>query len=698
VGIDGKLLYTPDRVVGAKLDTRQSDRASTWRVGSPDDARFAAGVEPAAVFRKSKPSDLARIGSWQWDAPVRHVVYLRLPQPLAAGKRYVVKADGLGLAEQSFVYDPSALRSEAVHVSHLGFRPDDPSKVAFLSCWLGSGGPVEYRVGTPFQVVDAQTGRPALEGKVALSKAADDKTEDAYNRNYNGVDVYLMDFSSLERPGTYRVSVEGIGCSYPFEIADDVWRKAFVVSARGFYHQRSGIELGPPYTAFRRPRPFHPADGVEVFHSNAALMDTGNGLNHSDSNFGVLVANGTDKPVANAWGGYMDAGDWDRRIQHLDVSRLLLELADIAPDFFAKVSLNIPESSNDLPDVVDEALFNLDCYRRMQTPEGGIRGGIESAEHPRHGEGSWQESLRIYAYAPGVWSSYLYAGVAARAARWLEGRKPELAAVYRQSAVRAMLWAEAKLPERAGKKDPHDVRDARNLAAAELFRLTGVKRWHDLFLDTTVMKDPKADLFRWQHHEQREAAWVYARTDWPGMDPTVKQNCLAATLREADERVAWGERTGFRWTKYPWHPTSWGALSSPDGLSLVRAHLATGDPKYLRTLVLACQTGGGANPVNLCYTTGLGHDWPQHPLHIDSRITHQPPPPGLTVGGPIDVASHKDNWAQKIVARWCHPPVDRWPTIEAYWDVFWYPPMCEFTVHTPMAGNAYVWGYLAARR
>ena len=36
--------------------------------------------------------------------------------------------------------------------------------------------------------------------------------------------------------------------------------------------------------------------------------------------------------------------------------------------------------------------------------------------------------------------------------------------------------------------------------------------------------------------------------------------------------------------------------------------------------------------------------------------------------------------------------------MEAFWDVFWDPLVCEYTVHKPMAGTAYVWGYLAARK
>jgi endoglucanase len=299
------------------------------------------------------------------------------------------------------------------------------------------------------------------------------------------------------------------------------------------------------------------------------------------------------------------------------------------------------------------------------------------------------------AYAPGVWSSYVYAGTAAQAAHWLGTTDTQLSAVYRESALRAMTWAEGNFDD--GAEYPHAVSDARNLAAAELFRLTGDRLWHDLFAETTVFKAPGQDLFVWQDHEQRDAPWVYVRTDRPGMDPALKANCRAAILKEADNRVTSGGRTGFRWTKYDWQPGSWGAFSAPDGVSLVRAHILTGEERYLRTLVLACQLGAGANPVNICYTTGAGHDWPRNPLHIDSRITGQPAPPGLTVGGPIDVESHKDYWAQKIVARYCYPDVQQWPTLEAYWDVFWYPPMCEYTVQTPMARNAYVWGYLAAR-
>jgi endoglucanase len=393
----------------------------------------------------------------------------------------------------------------------------------------------------------------------------------------------------------------------------------------------------------------------------------------------------------------MDAGDWDRRIQHLIVSRYLLDLADLFPDTFAQIGLNIPESKGGLPDVVSEALFNLDCYRRMQTADGGIRGGIESSQHPREGEGSWQESLTVLAYAPGVWSSHWYAGVAARAAYWLQSRAPERAAVYRDSALRAMEYAEKHWADLGEIKPRTDsVADLRNLAAIELFRLTGDERLHQLFLKTTAFRDPKADLFVWQKHSQGDAAWIYARLNEKTIDQTIQTNCRNAILREADNRVRSCQKSGYRWAKYEWMPPIGGAFSAPDGVSLVRAHALTGDEEYLRSAILACQVGLGANPIDLCYTTGMGHKSPLHPLHIDSRMTDQPPPPGLTVFGPVGTKRGKGEWGQKLANEVLYPKFEEWPTLEAYWDIFWYPSMCEFTVQTPMAQNAYVWGYLAA--
>ena len=696
---NGARIMTMDRLVGEKLNTESADRPENWVVTSGDDPEYAGGASPVSVSRKSKPTNLARLGA-DFDAPMEHTLYLKLTRPLKIGKRYTVTSKDDGLAPQSFVYDPAYMRSEAVHVSHVGFRPDDPSKAAFLSCWLGSGGPMDFGTRKRFRVLIDKTGATAYEGEVKLSKAASDKNEDAYNRNFNGTDVYMMDFSPLKEPGQYRVYVDGVGCSYPFVIGEDVWRKAFYVSVRGLYHERSGIALGPPYTSFTRPRNFHPDDGVKVYASNASLMDTANGLAEDGDQFAKLVLGKTAEIVPNAWGGYCDAGDWDRRIQHLEIARLLLDLAGLFPSFFEKMDLNIPKGNDGLPDIMNEALWGIDFFKRMQLTNGAIRGGIESGGHPKYGEASWQETWSVMAYAPDPWSTYLYAAAAARAAHALTKRSPALAAGYAESARNAMNWAERELKNGTRASYPYPVKDARNLAAAELFRLTGQKDWHDLFLLTTAFKSAEAPLVTHNSYDQGEAAWVYYNTDRTGADAAVKRNCKNAILAEARSRIFSQARAGFKWGKSTWRPPFGGAFSVPDCIPVVRAHIITGEKEYLQAVVLAAQTGLGANPLNMTYTSGVGYKYPEHVMHMDSRVTRQPPPPGLTVEGPLDTEA-LGGWQTPIhmyAGKFCYPSPRDWPVIETYWDVFWYPMMCEFTVWQTIAPTAFVWGYLAARK
>jgi endoglucanase len=696
VGRDGRLMHTADRFVGDRLPVPAVDSPETYLISSGDDPSYASARHPLRIARKTKPLDIA-LGSWE--SATESVLYLVLPQPLLEGKAYRVGFELPDVAPVDFRYDVRRLRSDAIHVSQVGFHPSDPAKVAFLSTWMGSGGPLDYPDGLRFWIVRVDDGAIVYEGRTTLSKPSSEP-EDASGRNFNGTDVYQMEFERLDQEGEYVVVVEGVGHSYPFRISRDAWRQAFYVAARGFYHQRSGIELGPPYTTYRRPRPFHPADGVQVFQSSCPLMESGNGLGYGarkSNNFDCLVEGRLEQTVPDAWGGYMDAGDWDRRVQHLRVSRYLMELAEMFPRRFSGLALNIPEERPELPDVISEALFNLDFYRRMQAPDGGIRGGVESSEHPRRGEASWDESLDVIAYAPDVWSSHWYAGSAARAALLLRATHPDLAADYERSALAAMEYAERRWPELGEPiAQAQGVIDARNQAAAELYRLTGEARWHDIFLSTTVFVDPKAPLSRWPDFDQADAAWVYVQSTHADVDRRIQDHCRRAILREADARLRQATKTGFRWTKHPAASAAWGAFAAPDGIALARAHRLTGDAKYLRALILASQHGAGANPLNMSYTTGVGVNYPEHPLHIDSRVSGQPAPPGLTVFGPLGFKEGKGQWGQSLADPFLFPAFEHWPTLEAYWDIHLYGPMNEYSVHNTMARNTYVWGYLAA--
>ncbi len=702
VGPGAKWFVPLDRLAGEGISGSWLDDPQNYQLTSSEDAAVGQGLVPTTVYRKSRPADLLRVSRERLEAPREHTVYLRFSRPLRQGVTYRLTFRSGELPGINFTWQPRLMRSEAVHVSHLGFRPDDPVKTGFLSLWMGSGGGMAFREGTPFSVIEQGTGKGVWQGKIRLTKKAGERDEDAFGKNFNGVDVYELDFSPLRTPGFYRLYVEDVGCSYPFEIGTKVWEKAFIVSARGFYHQRSGIALGPPWTGYRRPRNMHPEDGKRVYQSTTPFMETTNGfLQNEEEPFSRLLAGRTEQLLPDAWGGYSDAGDWDRRIQHLEGARRLLDLALLFPDYFSRLPLNIPKTKDDFPDIIDEALWGIDFFRRLQDRDGAVRGGVESSRHPRFGETSWRETGILMAYAPDVWSSYLYAGAAARAAFWFQGpgRNPRMGAIYAESARRAAVWAEKVFLEKREDSWPPEVRDARNLAAVELFRLTGETGWHRLFAATTVFRNPSQPLVWHGHHDQSEAAWVYARLSGRGVDPLLQRRCREAILEEAAIRLAAQEKVAFRLAKNPWRPAVAGAFTTPDALCLIFAHVLTGKEEYLRAVLLAAQTGAGANPRNMCYTTGIGHKNPRHILHYDSRFSGQLPPEGLTVFGPLDPnwSGRGKNREHQEAGKYCYPEADKWPIIENYWDVFWHPLMCEFTIHQTIAPNAFAWGYLAAR-
>jgi len=135
VGADGKILHTVDSIVGEPFNISPAEKTSNWLITSPDDPNYSdEGKKPKSVHRKSRPTDMIRTGSWKFDAPVEHTLYIKLPYPLQYGKSYSLSLKPMQSIHLELTWEPIKQRSEAIHVSHLGFRPDDPAKVAFLSC------------------------------------------------------------------------------------------------------------------------------------------------------------------------------------------------------------------------------------------------------------------------------------------------------------------------------------------------------------------------------------------------------------------------------------------------------------------------------------------------------------------------------------------------------------------------------------
>ena len=421
------------------------------------------------------------------------------------------------------------------------------------------------------------------------------------------------------------------------------------------------------------------------------------------------IAKGDTGRPANGWGGYQDAGDWNpRRVTHMRVTMPQLEVFDLFPQTFAPLKLNIPPRPG-VPDLLTEAIFEFECFHRLQQKDGGVGFGLETQGDPKDGEVSWLQSMPVYALSPDYSSSWYYAMAGARLAFLLRKYDPKLASVYQKSAATAFEWAEKDFARdqaaglTAKRSSVWEAKDTRNAAALELYRLTGAPKWHAIFLENTVLTEKAPDLFQWGKAVQRDQAFLYARLPKNQGDAALKKKATTAICVLAQHALAYAENNAFNLTTPDkGKPMFLGFYTTPDATDLIHAHYLTGESKYLAGAVQATQFQSGANPSNLVYTSGLGANPVKHPFKLDARRTGQSPPEGLTPYGNVDLSA----WGNQAWIIWpityflsknTTPDPYAWPTSEAYWDLGGWPALNEFTVDA-WAPNISVWGYLAARR
>jgi len=488
----------------------------------------------------------------------------------------------------------------------------------------------------------------------------------AHVANRAGTFVFELDYAAWQpkRPGRYRLWIPGLGVSDPVPVGEDVWLGAARVAIGGLYNHRSGIALDGRF-GYRRPAAFRPTPEAPVRWSRMPLAWSKEGLEgFASSEVGAEPAwlTGRDAPL-DFWGGYMDAGDWDRRIQHVDVATLLLELFEGLPAHLRTADFGLPRSSevlddpvyaaaDALPNLLHEPIWLLDFFRRLQGPDGGVSGGIESARYPLLGEPSFLEHHSVFAYAPDPLATYRYAGAAAGLSRVLAGLgQAAPAGLFRESALRAWRWAEAGFadPDAAyadalavGRRTglfaavPWETRratlqrltgDVRVAAAAALFRLGEGRAFGQIFEEAWAAGFGIAE-------RRADATWDYARS--AHADPEIRARIETALVREATGFAAVQRGGSYPSMKHPYAPAGWGQGTVPgEGMIrlFIRAHRLSGNPELLRLMAQTAQGLLGANQLGLSLTTGLGVRQIRHPLHEDHRAMGVPAPPGITIYG-----------------------------------------------------------------
>lgn len=168
----------------------------------------------------------------------------------------------------------------------------------------------------------------------------------------------------------------------------------------------------------------------------------------------------------NAWGGWHDAGDWDRRIQHAEAVYFMAQIVEAFPAVRG-LDLNLPESGSAfadaavaakknagdagdgatvLPDLIHEALWGLSLWRRTQRADGAILGGVEYSSENISGSVSWNPVQNTFAYGYEDWAAYKFAMAAAKLGHVIKTvcGDATLGDALIAEAAAAWTWAEAQ--------------------------------------------------------------------------------------------------------------------------------------------------------------------------------------------------------------------------------------------------------------
>ena len=498
---------------------------------------------------------------------------------------------------------PPEPRATGIRVNQVGFAPG-------AAKWAA----VPQRGGAGFAVIDARSGREVYRGMLGPAIAWEPAQES----------VRLADFSTLTAPGDYRVHVDGLADSPRFTIAADAYAALNAAALRAYYYNRASITLDARHAGpWARPAG-HPDTHVLV-HASAA---------------GPGRPEGT---VIAASKGWYDAGDYNKYVVNSGITAYtLLAAYEHFPQFIQRQTLNIPETGNGLPDLLNEALWNLDWMLAMQDPaDGGVyhkltNKGFDGVVMPHQANGE------RYVVQKTTAAALDFAAVMAQASRVFavfEAQRPGLSARMLGAAKAAWAWAQAhpNVPYRqppdihTGGYDDATLVDEFAWAATELYVTTR----DDAFLAGQNLAQWPIGTPGWP--DVQALAWITLAHHRDRLTPRVDRGLVERRIVDTADQLAstWQSspyRVAMRTTDFYWGSN---AVALNQALMLIQGYRISADRRQLDAAQAALDYVLGRNPIGASMVTGFGEISPRHPHHRPSEADGvDAPVPGFIVGGP----------------------------------------------------------------
>ena len=523
-----------------------------------------------------------------------------------------------------------------IYVNQMGYLPNS-NKTAILAI------PQDCPANTPHAPIHVFLCKE--DGTCILEKDASFFGPDKASGDY----VWQLDFSELTTPGTYVIRYDDT-VSYPFSVSDNLYGSLNSLLSKMLYYQRCGTELAEAHAGkFARPA-CHTAPTV-LWTEYKKFLD--GEMKESDlQTFDIL-------------GGWHDAGDYGRYTTAAACALgHLLYAYRFFPDAFTE-SLNIPESGNGTPDILNECRYELDWMMQMQAEDGSVYHKHTTRHHAAFVM-PHEDTHRMILFPVSSMAVGDFVGTMALASRIYRTFDTNFADRALTAALKSYAWLEThpdflfehiKECGTGGYGDRSDI-DERMWAAMELYRTTGEVHYLER-ARTLFDKHPAPIQYGWADISGF-AGWALLE-DELSADPSVaKQDTFSSAeqdfrdaykalfQKEADHLLEVIASTGYGVAlgikEYCWG-SNLGVLNR--GMLFGTVYRLDPKPDYYTAVVRQMDYLLGANAADYSYVTGVGthafcnpHNRVPFADGIDETI------PGYVSGG-----ANGSNWTDPVAKQ-----------------------------------------------
>ena len=494
------------------------------------------------------------------------------------------------------------LFGQDVRINQVGYLADQ-QKLAYL-----------IQPADSFYVVNSTTNQIQFRGKLEDSGFKDDAV---------GFEIYYGDFSSFTEPGNYEIKTDDGQMSYPFEISANPFMDVYKKTLKGFYFQRCGTAL----LAANAGAYAHPA-----CHLNDANFETSTGLT------GYQLETG----------GWHDAGDFGKYVVNAGITvGTLLMGYEMFPDNFKLDDLNIPESGNSIPDLLDEVKYELDWLLRMQdSTDGGIFFKVTPKNFSGFSMPNTDNSTR-YIYQKSSTATGDFAAVMSMAARIYPSFDTVFASKCLDAAEKAWSYLQANptIVPTGGFHNPSGTytgeygdgndSDERLWAASELFITTADSIYGSYFSSHYQNFGLISSTMGWGYVAPL-AHIDYLVSNQSKADSTIKSKLKTGLIDYCTSLYNVSKKSGFN-VAMSTPDYGWGSNSAAlnRAVIFIYGYQLSDNINFYNAALDQFNYILGCNIKGISYITGIGTEYPMHPHHRPSASDGVAEPvPGLVVGGP----------------------------------------------------------------